>query len=294
RIFAPLCRIVGDTQRGERYERLADALCRSADRAWDGEWYLRGYDDEGRPVGSHENRECAIDSLSQSFSVLAGGPDPDRSHRAVLAADDRLHDRTHRLIKLLEPPFRGETDPGYIRSYPPGLRENGGQYTHAACWLAMALLRSGERERGTELLLDLLPEGHPHEVYLGEPYVLAGDVYTAPGQEGRCGWSWYTGAAGWYCQGAVGDLLGLRLREGLLYLEPSLPEHWPGYEATWRGEGFTLDIRVVQGGVPAGLTLDGTPVEGGISLKTLRGSHEIYLALAQPSKNSGEKRETDV
>ncbi|MCD7803356.1 MAG: hypothetical protein LUH09_10780 [Clostridiales bacterium] len=294
RTFAPLCRLNGDAQRGERYERLADALCQSADRAWDGEWYLRGYDDEGRPVGSHENRECAIDSLSQSFSVLAGGPDPTRSHRAVLAADDRLHDRTHCLIKLLDPPFRGETDPGYIRSYPPGLRENGGQYTHAACWLAMALLRVGERERGTELLLDLLPEGHPHEVYLGEPYVLAGDVYTAPGQEGRCGWSWYTGAAGWYCQGAVGDLLGLRLREGLLYLEPNLPEHWPGYEATWRGEGFTLDIRVVQGGVPAGLTLDRMPVEGGISLKTLRGSHEIYLALAQPSKNSGEKRETDV
>ncbi|MCD7733789.1 MAG: hypothetical protein LUH48_01420, partial [Clostridiales bacterium] len=294
RIFAPLCRLNGDAQRGERYERLADALCQSADRAWDGEWYLRSYDDEGRPVGSRENRECAIDSLSQSFSVLAGGPDPDRSHRAVLAADDRLHDRMHRLIKLLDPPFRGETDPGYIRAYPPGLRENGGQYTHAACWLAMALLRTGERERGTELLLDLLPEGHPHEVYLGEPYVLAGDVYTAPGQEGRCGWSWYTGAAGWYCQGTVGDLLGLRLREGLLYLEPNLPEHWPGYEATWRGEGFTLDIRVVQGGVPAGLTLDGTPVEGGIPLKTLRGSHEIYLALAQPSKNSGEKRETDV
>lgn len=294
RTFAPLCRMHSDAQRAERYERLAVALARSADAAWDGDWYLRGYDDEGRPVGSRRNRECAIDSISQSFSVLAGGPDPARSRRAVLAADDRLHDRERRLVRLLEPPFRGESDPGYIRAYPPGLRENGGQYTHAACWLAIALLRIGARERGTELLLDLLPERHPHEVYLGEPYVLAGDVYAAPGQEGRCGWSWYTGAAGWYCQGAVGDLLGLRFREGMLYLEPNLPEHWPGYEATWRGGNFTLDIRVVQGGVPVGLTLDGTPLEGGISLKALQGRHEIYLALDSPSKNSGENRETDV
>ena len=197
------------------------------------------------------------------------------------AAADRLYDRRLQLARLLDPPFHGQSDPGYIRSYPPGVRENGGQYTHAACWLALALLEAGERETGAELLLDLLPERHSSEIYRAEPYVLAGDVYTAPGQEGRGGWSWYTGAAGWFCQTATRSLLGLRLCGGALVCRPNLPDSWPGYTACWRGEE------------PA-LTMDGAPWEGGVPLEGLRGRHVLRCVLPPAAKNGGTTAEKDV
>lgn len=278
RTFLPLCRIMHEDIRAERYERLIHNLIAAAHGAWDGKWYLRAYDDEGNPVGSHGNEECAIDSIAQSFAVLAPGPDPELAHQAVLAAAERLYDREHQLARLLWPPFRGAGDPGYIRSYPGGIRENGGQYTHAACWLAMALLESGEKKLGAQLLHDLLPENHPWETYRAEPYVLAGDVYSAPDQEGRAGWSWYTGAASWYCQTATRTLLGLRLKGGKLSICPKLPEDWPGYEALWRGANYELFIRVLRGTEP-GLRLDGTAWEEDIDLRTLQGRHEAIFVL---------------
>ena len=293
RLFGPLCAQMGETDRSKRYAALADRLAAEAGRAWDGGWYLRAYDDDGRPVGSHRCDECAIDSLSQSFAVLAPGPDPALARRAVCAAADRLYDRRLQLARLLDPPFHGQSDPGYIRSYPPGVRENGGQYTHAACWLALALLKAGERETGAELLLDLLPERHSSEIYRAEPYVLAGDVYTAPGQEGRGGWSWYTGAAGWFCQTATRSLLGLRLCGGALVCRPNLPNCWPGYTACWRGEHFTLEIEVTRGEEPA-LTMDGAPWEGGVPLEGLRGRHVLRCVLPPAAKNGGTTAEKDV
>ena len=292
RSFLPLCRQMGEPERAERYEKLFDHLTAAAHRAWDGDWYLRAYDDEGNPIGGHANAACAIDSVSQSFAVFAPGPDGELAHRAVLAACERLYDREHQLVRLLWPPFGEEGDPGYIRSYPPGLRENGGQYTHAACWLAMALFRAGEPERGTQLLHDLLPETHPSEIYRAEPYVLAGDVYTAPEQEGRGGWSWYTGAAGWYCQTAMRELLGLRLHRGQLDLKPNLPSDWPGYEATWKSGTVELQISVLRGETPE-LLLDGVKWEGEIPLKTLTGRHEIKLTLSN-GKSSGVFGKKDV
>lgn len=294
RRFLPLCRKMEDLERAERYRKVMDQLAAAAHRAWDGGWYLRAYDDEGNPVGSHRNRECAIDSISQSFAVLAPGPDPALAREAVRAAAERLYDRGHRLAKLLTPPFDGQTDPGYIRSYPGGLRENGGQYTHAACWLALALLEAGECEQGCVLLCDLLPEHHPHETYLAEPYVLAGDVYSAPGQVGRGGWSWYTGAASWYCQSATMGLLGLRLEGGRLHIEPKLPENWPGYQATWRGADFSLRIEVRRGAAQP-LTLDGSFCPEGILLSQLRGEHLAQLVIPeQIAKSGGKNGKKDV
>ena len=290
--FAPLCRELGEPDRAERYEKLIRPLADAANRAWDGEWYLRAYDDEGIPVGSHKNSECAIDSVSQSFAVFAPNPRAELARQAAESAYERLYDREHQLVRLLWPPFREEGDPGYIKSYPPGLRENGGQYTHAACWLAMALFRLGEPERGTELLHALLPETHPCETYLAEPYVLAGDVYTAPEQEGRAGWSWYTGAAGWYCQTAMRELLGLKLRRGALRIHPNLPPDWPGYEAEWKSGNWTLHI-TVQRGEGCQLLLDGIKQEDEIPLDALTGRHELKLTLPS-GKSSGVFGKKDV
>lgn len=287
RVFAPLCRVLEEPERAQRYAALTGQLTAAAHRAWDGNWYLRAYDDEGNPVGSHRNRECAIDSISQSFAVFAPGPDPALARKAVLAAAEQLYDREHQLAKLLWPPFDKEGDPGYIRSYPGGLRENGGQYTHAACWLALALLEAGETALGAQLLSDLLPENHPNEIYRAEPFVLAGDVYAAPDQEGRGGWSWYTGAASWYCQAATGSLLGLRLEGGRLTVRPKLPAHWPGYTALWRGDRFTLRIQVTRG-LEHPLTLDGAFCPEGIFLDQLTGDHLAQLVLPEEAEKGVE------
>lgn len=276
--FARLCGEMGEPERGQRYRTLSRQLARMADRTWDGSWYLRAYDDAGNPVGGQGAQECAIDSIAQSFAVFALGPQ-DRPRRAVLAAMDQLWDREHQLLRLLRPPFHAASDPGYIKSYPEGLRENGGQYTHAACWMALALLRLGEPDRGYALLRDLLPEHHPAGAYRAEPYVLAGDVYAAEGQQGRGGWSWYTGAAGWYCQTALRDLLGLRLEEGALHLRPRLPSGWKGYQAQWHTDRFRLEIAVERGGREE-TTLDGAACPGGVDLKTLTGSHRLKKTVA--------------
>ncbi|MCD7821814.1 MAG: hypothetical protein LUG64_06365, partial [Clostridiales bacterium] len=227
--FSALC----GGERRERYRKLSARLAAKADEAWDGGWYRRAYDDGGQPIGSRESRECRIDSIAQSFSVFAPNPSPERGRQAVQAAIDRLYDREHRTVALLDPPFR-EIPAGYISAYPGGVRENGGQYTHAAVWLAMAALQLGETEQGWELLQTLLPEGTDHKTYQGEPYVLAGDVSTAEGRQGRAGWTWYTGAAAWFCRAATEELLGLRVRDGRLFVQPRLPQSWRGYQADWR------------------------------------------------------------
>ncbi len=159
---------------------------------------------------------------------------------------------------------------------PPGIRENGGQYTHAAVWLGLACLRLGWREEGYEVLKALLPGGHDPLSYKAEPYVLAADVYSNPQHQGRGGWSWYTGAAGWYYRTAVEELLGLKLRGGLLYLEPRLPEDWPGFSAEWRTDQGFFHIQVERNGA-AGTLLDGNSHEGGIPIRELPGEHTILF-----------------
>lgn len=182
---------------------------------WDGNWYLRAFYDDGTPLGSHKSEECRIDLLSQSFAVFAGMPDASRVQTALDSALDRLVDHEGRIVKLFTPPFdRSDHNPGYIKAYPTGIRENGGQYTHAAIWLALALLEAGRAEEGWRLLDMLNPASRCTDAalaqsYKTEPYYLAADIYTHAGCCGHGGWSIYTGAAAWYYRAVVGGLLGL-------------------------------------------------------------------------------------
>lgn len=196
------------------------------------------------------------------------------------SALDRLFDREVGVVRLFTPPFReGETDPGYIRGYVPGVRENGGQYTHAAVWLALACYELGWNEEGWDLLQTLLPETHPTEVYRAEPYVLAGDVYTNSNHPGRGGWSWYTGAAGWYYQTAISGLFGITIKDQCLSVSPKLPSGWPGCSACWEGKGWTLLLTVRRGKIPS-LLLDGKPVTL-VSLEGLTGEHRLDATICE-------------
>lgn len=278
--FAPLCRRMGEEQAAEELLKQAGEYLSAARRAWDGDWYRRGYYDDGAPLGSAESSRCQIDSIAQSFAALPQGTDVDRANQAVSAALDRLFDREHQVVRLFDQAFDGgeDHDPGYIKGYPAGVRENGGQYTHAALWLALACFRLDRAGEGWEVLRALLPEHHPTEEYRAEPYVIAADVSHAPGREGRAGWSWYTGAAGWYWQVAVGELLGLKVREGRLFVEPNLPTDWPGYSANWTLPGGLLRIQVRRTGSLSAL-LDGAPVTDGVVLWALKGEHRLEVTV---------------
>lgn len=207
---------------------------------WDGAWYRRAYFDDGTPLGSAGNAECRIDSISQSWSVLSGAGEETRSLMAMQAVDDHLVRREDALVQLLDPPFNDSTvDPGYIRGYVPGVRENGGQYTHAAIWTAMAFAALGENARAWELLRMINPVNHALSAegvaaYKVEPYVVAADVYALTPHTGRGGWSWYTGSAGWMYRLIVESLLGLRLEGTVLHLAPCLPADWQAFKIDYR------------------------------------------------------------
>lgn len=273
--FGPIARHQGDRETVRLCEEWGERLRQAAREAWDGEWYLRGWYDDGSPLGSAQCQECQIDSIAQSWAVLAGERDG-RAERALKSALDRLFDREAGIVKLFDPPFDdGPAKPGYIKGYLPGVRENGGQYTHAAVWLAMACFGLNETEEGYEIMKALLPQNHPTEVYKAEPYVLAGDVYSNPAHLGRGGWSWYTGAAGWFYQTAVGGLLGLRVKDGRLFVDPALPKAWPGWSARWETDGGSLVIQVRRG-EKKGLLLDGKPVDS-VALLDLQGEHRLEV-----------------
>ena len=221
-------------------ERILTELADAANAAWDGDHFLRGYYADGRPLGANGCAECRIDSVAQSWAAFCARADPEKTDAALTAAYERLFDRDSGLVKLFDPPFAGAEQPGYIASYGPGFRENGGQYTHAALWLALALLRRGRREEGWAVLAALLPGETDPSVYLAEPYVLAGDVYAAPGHVGEGGWSWYTGAAGWMLRIVTEEILGLRRENGRLTVNPRLPETLRGSEATYFGKRYRL------------------------------------------------------
>ncbi|MBE6914601.1 MAG: hypothetical protein E7472_06715 [Ruminococcaceae bacterium] len=237
--FSALCLRMGTEW--DELSSFCERLRTAAERAWDGKWYLRGWYANGAPLGSEKSRECRIDSIAQSWAVFAGA-DSKKCALALQSAAEHLFVSTSDggYIKLFDPPFAGEEHPGYIESYGPGFRENGGQYTHGALWLVMALLQSGERERAWEMLSAILPAGKSQLHYLCEPFVVAADVYSAESHEGEGGWSWYTGSAGWLLRVVTEELLGLRLREGKLYIEPNLPEALPGYSAQWHGNNIEV------------------------------------------------------
>jgi len=253
--FAGLCERSGHPEEAathrDRAQRLHEAL---EAHAWDGRWYLRAFYDDGRPLGSAQSREGRIDSIAQSWSVLSGAPRTARTEQALASAIRHLVRWDDRLALLLTPPFdRGPDDPGYLRGYLPGVRENGGQYTHAAAWLAWAAAESGDAGLAYRLF-DLLnpirrtvdPAGLDR--YLVEPYVLAGDLYSRPPHVGRGGWTWYTGSAGWLYRVGVEAILGLSWEGGELRVHPRLPESWDGFTATVRRGGRRIEVTVRRDG----------------------------------------------
>lgn len=244
----------------EQLTLAADRCTRAAEAAWDGAWYRRGYYDDGQPLGSEKSGECRIDAIAQAFAAFDTHADPAHVHCALTSAVEQLFDREHNVVRLFDPPITRRTPKtGYVRSYGAGLRENGGQYTHGALWLAMALLRTGHTDEGVQILRAVLPAAHDPARYEGEPYVLAADV-AAGDNAGVAGWTWYTGAAGWYLRVAAEELLGLHLRGGVLYPEPRLPAGWPECAVRWRdGAGLLHTLRLR----PDGVTVDEKPYDGG-------------------------------
>jgi cyclic beta-1,2-glucan synthetase len=263
------------------------------ERTWDGEWYRRGYYDDGSPLGSAQNDECRVDSIAQSWAVISGAVPARFADRAMDAVRAHLVRRGHGLVALLTPPFdRSSQDPGYIKGYPPGVRENGGQYTHAAVWALMAMARLGYGDEAAEIFHMLNPVNHTRiapevERYKAEPYVLAGDVFAHPSHAGRAGWTWYTGSAGWMYRAGLESILGLRRRGATFEIDPCIPTAWPAYSIDWRFGATRYVIDVVNPqrrsrGVARAL-LDGTSVDPcAIPLSDDGGRHEVKVVLGEP------------
>lgn len=292
RSLADLERRAGRSDEAVRWRVRADELARRIEQvAWDGRWYLRAFDDDGRPVGSSSAEECRIDSIAQSWAVLSGAGDPQRARLALEEATGQLVDEEAGIVRLLRPPFdRGSIDPGYLRAYPPGVRENGGQYTHAAVWLAWAWALAGDADRAWRLVRMLLPTTHARDAehatrYRLEPYLVAADVYAEPPHIGRGGWSGYTGAAAWLMRLVVEALLGLELREGELVVNPRPPADWSGYQVDLDVAGVLLTVEVRRetepGAAALQVELDGTPLrEPRVALRALTGRHHLLVRCA--------------
>jgi cellobiose phosphorylase len=251
--FTEIARTRGDLSFVQRCQREAAQLRQNLEQnGWDGGWYRRAFFDDGSPLGSSTNPECQIDSIAQSWSVLSGAGDHERSRMAMESVDERLVRREHGLIQLLDPPFDKSTlNPGYIKGYVPGVRENGGQYTHAAIWTAMAFACLGDSQRAWELFTMINPVNHARSTketatYKVEPYVVAADVYAAPPHTGRGGWTWYTGSAAWMYRLIVESLLGLSLEVDRLRFTPCLPANWGGFKLHYRYRETVYHIAVLQ------------------------------------------------
>ena len=294
--FAPLARARGQRNRESQWLRQAAALQHALEQeAWDGEWYRRGYYDDGTPLGSAASTECRIDSIAQSWSVISGAADPFRAARAMAAVDSHLIRRDTGLALLFTPPFdRTALDPGYIKGYPPGIRENGGQYTHAATWSVIAYTMLGQGNKAWELFSMLNPINHTStradvHCYKVEPYVVAADVYSVAPHVGRGGWTWYTGSAGWMYRAGLEGILGFRVHGSSLLLTPCIPKEWPGFEIVFKYHASRYEILVDNPqGVSCGVAhaeLDGITLPPGaqirIPLVNDRKHHRVRLVLGE-------------
>jgi cyclic beta-1,2-glucan synthetase len=248
--FAPLAQARGEHERAARWSAARTGWIAALHGAgWDGAWFRRAFFDNGAPLGSSTNDECRIDLIAQAWSVLSGASDDAHTGPAMASVKKLLHDEPAGLLRLLTPPFANSTNnPGYIQAYPPGVRENGGQYSHGAVWALMAQALQGDHEAAWQSFEGLSPAHrarHPERgpVYELEPYVMAGDVYGAAPYVGRGGWSWYTGSAAWLHRAAVETLLGLSVKGRQLALTPHVPAHWPGFEIALRLGGRQLTLQ---------------------------------------------------
>jgi cyclic beta-1,2-glucan synthetase len=288
--FAPLCEERGEAARAARYRAERERLGTMLEQSWDGEWYRRAYFDDGTPLGSSQNDEGKIDSVAQTWAVLSGAAPANRAERAMSAVRTHLVRRGSGVVLLLSPPFdHTALDPGYIKGYIPGIRENGGQYTHAGAWVALALARLGSGDEAVELFHMLNPINHSRtasqvEQYMTEPYAVAGDVYDHPAHRGRGGWTWYTGSAGWMFRVAVEGILGLQRRGAVFTLNPCIPSSWPTYSIEWRFGKTRYTIAVENPerrcrGV-ASAELDGSPADpAAIPLADDGRAHRVRVVL---------------
>lgn len=249
--FIPICKKLGDLNKVQKYEKIIENIKESIEEnGWDGNWYLRAYFDDGTPLGSKENRECRIDSIAQSWAVLSGLGNEDRNKKAMESLEKYLIKEEEGMILLLSPPFnKGEVDPGYIKSYVPGVRENGGQYTHAASWVIGAFARLGEGDKAFNLFNIINPINHTRTLiecrkYKTEPYVMAADVYGASPHTGRGGWTWYTGSSGWFYKVGLEYILGFRVEGEKLYMNPCIPKDWDRYNIKYKYLDTNYTIKV--------------------------------------------------
>ncbi len=288
--FVPLCEERGEARRAARYRAERERLGTMLEQSWDGEWYRRAYFDDGTPLGSSQNDEGKIDSVAQTWAVLSGAAPRRRAERAMGAVRAHLVRRGSGVILLLTPPFdHSALDPGYIKGYIPGIRENGGQYTHAAAWVVLALTRLGSGDEAVELFHMLNPINHSRtasqvEQYMTEPYAVAGDVYDHPAHRGRGGWTWYTGSAGWMYRAGLEGILGLERRGASFRLNPCIPSSWPTYFIEWRfgKTHYTIAVENPErrcSGV-ASVELDGSPIDPAeIPLVDDGGEHRVRVVL---------------
>jgi cyclic beta-1,2-glucan synthetase len=286
----------GEGERAETWRGRARALDASLEReAWDGDWYRRAYFDDGTPLGAASAEVCRIDSIAQSWSVISGVAGTARRAQAMASVERHLVRRGEGLVLLLTPPFDGTAlDPGYIKGYLPGVRENGGQYTHAAIWSVIAFAMLGDGDKAAELLAMLNPINRaatPAGVhrYKVEPYVVAADIYAEPPHAGRGGWTWYTGSAGWMYRAGIEWVLGFRLRGERLLVDPCIPRAWPGFTITFRYRSARYDIAVenpqgVSRGV-ASVALDEVllDVAAGVPLTDDGKAHRVLVVLGPAS-----------
>jgi len=290
--FAKVAETRGDFKRAEKWRlHVGDLKAAVEHHGWDGDWYRRAFFDDGTPLGSVSNTECRIDSIAQSWGVLSGAADPARASRAMASLRKNLVRTSEGLVLLLTPPFdKMKPNPGYIQGYLPGIRENGGQYTHAGIWAILAFAALGDGNTAGELFSLLNPINHGStrtdiQRYKVEPYVMAGDVYAGPEHSGRGGWTWYTGSAGWMYRAGIEWILGFRLQEKKLFMDPCIPSSWPGFELSFHYHSAHYEVKVenplqVSRGVRT-IEMDGKSIrhKEGIPLANDGGKHLIRIVL---------------
>jgi len=283
--FSEACTYKKDEARLKRYKEMQEYIrINLEDNAWDGNWYRRAYFDDGTPLGSSENEECKIDSLSQSWSVISGAANSERAAEAMKSLEQYLIKEDKEMILLLTPPFnKSNLEPGYIKGYVPGVRENGGQYTHAATWVILAFAKLGNGNKATKLYNMINPINHTKtlsqcERYKTEPYVMTADVYGKEPHIGRGGWSWYTGTSGWMYTTGIEAILGFKLKEGKGFtIEPCVPEEWSNYEIIYKKDKFEYDIQVKRQG-DKGIWLDGNLCTDGL-VPFIDGVHKVEVII---------------
>ena len=255
--FGPICTIKGDEEKANKYFEISRNIIKNIEKdCWDGNWYKRAFFDNGEVLGSYKNKECKIDSIAQTWSVISESGDVDRAKKAMKSLENNLVMWDEGLIKLLTPPFSGgDLEPGYIKGYVQGVRENGGQYTHAAAWVVVAFAMQGNGDKAFDLFNLINPISHTRtnrecSIYKAEPYVIAADVYAEYPHVGRGGWTWYTGAAGWFYRAGLENILGFNKTGDILTIKPCIPKNWPSFTINYQYMQTTYKIVVTN---PKGL-----------------------------------------